>query len=82
MSNLNLTRLEVAAIKRTAKNGASIRKRMTAIDQKIEMLQKEYEALDNSLQVWEEPVKKITGGLTSVEYLKTLEKPENTQSAQ
>lgn len=65
----DLSKTQIASIKRTFKSGNSLRTKIVRIDSKIESLRKESDSLRLELDLWEEPVKRMTGGYTSEEIL-------------
>lgn len=59
------TKMEVAAIKRTAANVNKFVAQKEKLAKKLEQINMEYQAIADSLEVWEAPIKKLTGGYTT-----------------
>ena len=59
------TKMEVATIKRTAQNVANFVAQKERLAKKIEDLKAQYDAVNDSLSVWEAPIMKLTGGYTT-----------------
>lgn len=72
-----LSRFEVAQIKRTAQNVKMMRIRRKRLTEKRDALNTELDMLNQSIEVFEAPIRIITGGLSSEEYLnrETVEEP-------
>lgn len=64
-----LSRFEIAAIKRIAQNVKSSRVKKAKLEKKIAELQGELDIVNATIDSFEEPVKKMTGGYTSEEVL-------------
>lgn len=81
-----LSKFELAAIKRTAQNVSMQRRKKAKLENKIAELQSELETLNIIIDSFEAPVIKMTGGFTSEEVLNgamevaaaTEETPEGT----
>lgn len=65
-----LSRFEMAAIKRTAQNVKSMLKKKATLEAKQEALTAEINKLTEMIEVWEAPIMKMTGGFTSEQILK------------
>lgn len=72
-----LSRFEIAIVKRTAQNTKALRTKRDKAKTKIEALTAELQEIEAVIEKFEAPVKEITGGLTSEEVLAELNK-ENT----
>lgn len=59
------TKMEVATIKRTAQNVANFVAQKEKLAKKMEELKVQYDAVSESLKVWEAPIMKLTGGYTT-----------------
>ena len=59
------TKMEVAAIKRTAANVNKFMVQKEKLERKLTELNLEYQAIADSLEVWEAPIKRLTGGYTT-----------------
>ena len=72
-----LSRFEVAQIKRTAQNVQMMRNKSKRLIKKRDVLNAELDMLNQSIEVFEAPIRIITGGLSSEEYLngETVEEP-------
>ena len=72
-----LSRFEVAQIKRTAQNVKMMRNKSKRLTEKRDALNTELDMLNQSIEVFETPIRIITGGLSSEEYLnrETVEEP-------
>lgn len=57
-----LSKFEIAAIKRTAQNVNSMVTKKTKLKEKINALQAEYDQLEEAQEQFEAPIKKMTGG--------------------
>lgn len=64
-----LSKFELAAIKRTAQNVSMQRRKKAKLENKIAELQSELETLNIIIDSFEAPVIKMTGGFTSEEVL-------------
>ena len=64
-----LSRFELAIVKRTAQNTKSLRTKRDKLVEKIEKAQKELGAINEAIEGFEAPIKTITGGFTSEEVL-------------
>lgn len=62
----------LAAIKRTAKNSNIYHKKMAALQKKIDALVEEYNDYNRIYESWEQPVRKMTNGLSSRECLEII----------
>lgn len=77
-----LKRNQLAAVKRVAKITNQFRVKRNRLNEKIESLKSEVESIDTMINQWEEPIKQMTGGLTSEEVLNSINNPvdvENTE---
>ena len=59
------TKMEVAAIKRTAANVNKFMMQKEKLAKKLAQINEEYKAIADSLEVWEAPIKRLTGGYTT-----------------
>lgn len=64
-----LTRFEMAIVKRTAQNTKTLRTKRDKLTAKIEAAQAELEKINDVIEGFEKPVKDMTGGFTSEEVL-------------
>ena len=64
-----LTRNELAICKRTAKSTKLLRDKKAKITAKIEELEKDLAVIEESIEIFEAPIKHLTGGFTSEEVL-------------
>lgn len=64
-----LSRFEMAIVKRTAQNTKSLRTKRDKLIAKIEAAQAELEVINETIEGFEAPVKTMTGGFTSEEVL-------------
>ena len=69
-----LSRFEIAIVKRTAQNTKALRTKRDKAKAKIEALTAELQEIEAVIEKFEAPVKEITGGLTSEEVLAELNK--------
>ena len=76
---VQLTRLQVAAIKRVNKNVKPIERKINLLTEKIATFNSEIETYKTEVELYESSVKHLTGGLTSSEFLITLEQGEGEQ---
>lgn len=75
-----LSRFELAIIKRTAQNTKSLRTRKSKLQEKIEEAEKELTILNETIEAFEAPIRNMTGGYTSDEVLNGLsEEAINTE---
>ena len=58
-------KMEIAAIKRTAANVNKFMIQKEKLEKKLEQINAEYQAISDSLEVWEAPIKRLTGGYTT-----------------
>lgn len=58
-------KMEIAAIKRTAANVNKFMVQKEKLEKKLEQINAEYQAISDSLEVWEAPIKRLTGGYTT-----------------
>lgn len=65
----DLTRFELAIIKRTAQNTKSLRTKRDKLAEQIEKAQKELLVINEAIDGFEAPIKTMTGGFTSEEVL-------------
>lgn len=68
-----LTKIQIAAIKRTNQNVKPMLKKSTTLQAKIAEMQAEIEILQSQIDAFEAPIKLLTEGYTSTEYLNFLE---------
>ena len=64
-----LSRFELAIIKRTAQNTKSLRTKRDKLVEKIEKAQEELTVISETIEGFEAPIKTMTGGFTSEEVL-------------
>lgn len=64
-----LSRFELAIIKRTAQNTKSLRAKRDKLVEKIEKAQEELGVINEAIEGFEAPIKTMTGGFTSEEVL-------------
>ena len=64
-----LTRNELAVVKRTAKSTKPLRDKKAKLMAKLEEIQAEVKSIDESIEIFEAPIKHLTGGFTSEEVL-------------
>ena len=57
-----ISKFEIAAIKRTAQNVNAMVTKKTKLKEKIDALQAEYDALSEAQEQFEAPIRKMTGG--------------------
>lgn len=69
MEQKNFTRFQLAAIKRTAQNVKPLLSRKERLEARIEEIQTEIAKIDEQINIWEEPITKMTKGFTSKEVL-------------
>lgn len=64
-----LSRVELAIVKRTAQNTKSLRTKRDKLVEKIEKAQEELTTINETIKDFEAPIKTMTGGFTSEEVL-------------
>lgn len=64
-----LSRFELAIVKRTAQNTKSLRTKRDKLVEKVEKAQEELNVINESIEGFEAPIKTMTGGFTSEEVL-------------
>ena len=64
-----LTRTQLAVVKRTAQNVKGLRTKLAKINDKIDSLTTEAMELNNTIEQFEAPIRTMTGGFTSEEVL-------------
>lgn len=69
MERKELSRFELAIIKRTAQNTKSLRTKRDKLVEKIEKAQEELGVINEAIEGFEAPIKTMTGGFTSEEVL-------------
>ena len=67
--NKELSRFELAIVKRTAQNTKSLRTKRDKLVEKIEKAQEELNVINEAIEGFEAPIKTMTGGFTSEEVL-------------
>ena len=67
--NRELSRFELAVVKRTAQNTKSLRTKRDKLVEKIEKAQEELGVINEAIEGFEAPIKTMTGGFTSEEVL-------------
>lgn len=76
-----LSRFELAIVKRTAQNTKALRTKRDKAKAKIEALTAELQEIEAVIEKFEAPVKEITGGLSSEEVLAELAKAETVEDS-
>lgn len=77
MEKKELSRFELAIVKRTAQNTKSLRTKRNKLVDKINKAQEELTTINEAIDKFEAPIKEMTGGFTSEEYLNgTMNKEE------
>ena len=74
-----LSRFEIAIVKRTAQNTKVLRTKRDKAKAKIEALTVDLQEIEAVIEKFEAPVKEITGGLSSEEVLAELAKAETAE---
>lgn len=69
MERKELSRFELAIVKRTAQNTKSLRTKRDKLVEKIEKAQEELTTINEAIEGFEAPIKTMTGGFTSEEVL-------------
>ena len=64
-----LSRFEMAAVKRTAQNVKSMRTKLVKLEEKQSLITAEINQLEEMINDWEQPIIKMTGGFTSEQVL-------------
>lgn len=64
-----LTRTQMAVVKRTAQNVKGLRTKLAKIKEKVEALTAEAMSIDNTIEQFEAPIRTMTGGFSSEEVL-------------
>ena len=64
-----LSKFQMAAVKRTAQNVKSLLRRKERLEAKQEELTKQINEIQDMVDMWEQPVIKMTGGFTSSQVL-------------
>lgn len=67
--NRELSRFELAIVRRTAQNTKSLRTKRDKLVEKIEKAQEELDVINEAIEGFEAPIKTMTGGFTSEEVL-------------
>lgn len=67
--NRELSRFELAIVKRTAQNTKGLRTKRDKLVEKIEKAQEELGIINEAIEGFEAPIKTMTGGFTSEEVL-------------
>lgn len=67
--NRELSRFELAIIKRTSQNTKSLRIKRDKLVEKINKAQEELDVINEAIEGFEAPIKTMTGGFTSEEVL-------------
>ena len=71
-----LSKFQMAAVKRTAQNVKSLRTKKAKLEEKQAVITKEIGELEDMIMAWEEPVIRMTGGFTSEQILNQEDKIE------
>lgn len=66
---MDLTKTELAAIKRIATTVKTLNSKKSSIQSKINLMLLEIERINKEIDIWEKPVKEMTGGFTSHQVL-------------
>ena len=74
-----LTRFEMAVVKRTAQNTKSLRTKRDKLVAKISACQVELESINIMIEKFEQPIKEMTGGYTSEEVLNGIPEMQEEQ---
>lgn len=77
-----LSRFELAIVKRTAQNTKALRTKREKVAAKIAALTTELQEIEAVIEKFESPVREITGGLSSFEVLEELKKAEETETVE
>lgn len=64
-----LSRNEMAAVKRVNSTTKKLREKQLKLDAKIAELQAEWRQLNQDIDLWEAPIRQMTGGFTSAEVI-------------
>lgn len=64
-----LTRTQMAVVKRTAQNVKGLRTKLAKINEKVEALEAEAMSIGNTIEQFEAPIRTMTGGFSSEEVL-------------
>lgn len=64
-----LTRTQMAVVKRTAQNVKGLRTKLAKINEKVEALTAEALSINNTIEQFEAPIRTMTGGFSSEEVL-------------
>ena len=80
MSEVKLTKTEITVVKGINSSLNPIRKKMARIDEKIKELQEERDGYLEQINAIEEPIRKLTGGLSPQEFLDSLEMTETVEA--
>ena len=59
----------MAAVKRVNSTTKKLREKQLKLSAKIEALQMEWKQLEQDIELWEAPIRQMTGGFTSAEVL-------------
>lgn len=70
-----LGKFELASVKRTNASVKSSLKKLNSNKEKIAKLEEECVKLEQYIDMWETPIKALSGGYTSTEVLQMLESP-------
>lgn len=76
-----LSRFEMAAVKRTAQNVKTMRNKKARLEDKRAFLNAEIDQLDEMINSWEAPIIRLTGGLTSEQVLAQVGEVKDTSSS-
>lgn len=80
MSEVKLTKTEIAVIKGINSSLNPLRKKVARIDDKIKELIEERDGYLEQINAIEEPIRKTTGGLSPQEFLDSLEMTETVEA--
>ena len=74
-----LTRNEMAVVKRIAKSTKQLRDRREKIIDKMKQMESELDSINSQIDLFEQPIKNMTGGFTSEEVLNGTMEMFNTE---
>lgn len=80
MTEVKLTKTEIAVIKGINNSLNPLRKKVSKIDEKIAALQEERNTYVEQIDAIEAPIRKNTGGLSPQEFLDSLEMTETVEA--
>lgn len=77
-----LSRTELAIVKRTAQNTKSLRTKRDKLKSKIEQYTEELNVINETIDKFEAPIKELTEGLTSEEVLDYINNPKSEETTE